>query len=70
MRFQRGGDEELTQETRRWQGSGSAWSDITERTGKRWSCPSPARSYCSNCGQSLPGGLASWRSRGRSSLRQ
>ena len=56
--------------SRCWQGSGASWSDITEKTGKRWSCPSPARCYCSNCGQSSPDGSASWRSRGRSSLRQ
>ena len=53
-----------------WQGSRASWSGITEITGKRWSCPSPARCYCSNCGQSSPGGSASWRSRGWSSLRK
>ena len=53
-----------------WQSSGASWSDITEKTGKRWSCPSPARCYCSNCGQFSPGGSASWWRRGRSLLRQ
>ena len=70
MRFHRGDDEALTQEARCWQGSGASWSNITEKTGKGWSCPSPARCYCSNCGQSSPGGSASWKSRRRSLLRQ
>ena len=56
--------------SRCWQGSGASWSNITEKTAKRWSCPRPARCYCSNCGQSSPGGSASFRSRGRCSLRQ
>ena len=48
-----------------FQGSGASWSDFTEKTGNRWSCSSPERCYCSNCGQSSPGGSSSWGSRGR-----
>ena len=50
MRFHQGDDEAPVQEAPVIGGSGDSWSDITEKTGKQWSCPSPPRCYCSNCG--------------------
>ena len=70
MRFHRGDDEAPTQEAPVLARFRSFLVRYYGEDWKRWSCPIPARCYCSNCGQSSMGGSASWRSRGRSSARQ
>ena len=70
MRFHRGDNEVPTQEAPLL---ARIRSFLVRYYGEDWEamiCPSPARCYCSSCGQSSPGGSASWKSRGKCSLRQ
>ena len=68
MRYHRADDEAPVQEAPVLARFRSFLVRFMEKTGKRWSCPSPVRCYCSNSEQSSPVGSPSRWSRGRSLL--